>query len=82
MADGPILRGVGLPEGLWSAVEPRLAAALAALELVGEFPAVSLVADDLPGADDAWYRILPGGELSIICHPEALCHHQPLRTTT
>ena len=44
---------------MWQMVRPRLQAALAALDLQREFSAVRLTADDLPGDDAAWYRLLP-----------------------
>ncbi len=81
------LQGEGLPGSLWRMVEPRLAAALSALELAAEFSAVLITADDLPGDDSAWYRLLPGEggtgrpTLALTCHADSFCRHQPLHTT-
>jgi hypothetical protein len=69
----------GLPAELWLLVRPRLAAAMAALDLTADFAAVRLSGDDLPSDGDAWYVVqLLGGEsggqmLTISCHPAAYC---------
>jgi len=84
---GALLLDEGLSAGLWRLVRPRLASALTGLELAGEFGTVRITADDLPGDDDCWYRLLPGTDgapgpvLAITCHPRIFCRHEPLLTT-
>jgi len=75
---------VGLPSELWELVRERLTVAVAGLELAGTYGAVQIVADDLPGDDDAWYRLLPGPdgpELAISCHVDSFCRRRHLQTT-
>jgi len=81
-----VLQCEGLPESLGQMVRTCLAEALAALALEQEFGTVRLSADDLPGHDDAWYRLVPGTSgvpgpvLLITCHGDVFCRHRPLRT--
>jgi len=87
VADDMTLEGVGLPADLWPLIRDQLAAALGALDLTAEFGAVRLTADDLPGDDLAWYRLLPaashGGRplLEITCHVDSFCRLRHLQTT-
>ena len=83
----PDIQGEGFPATMWQHVVPRVESALANLDLAGHFSAVRIAADDLPGDDEAWYRVLPGlsgAQLPVLvvsCHPDSFCRHRPLRTT-
>ncbi len=87
-ANNPLLQSEGISTSLWQLIQPRVAAALADLQLGELFGTVCLCADDLSGDDNAWYRIIPGRAdrpgpfLEITCHIEAFCEHRPLKTTT
>lgn len=81
------LTAVGLPPGLWRLVRDRLENALAALDLAESFGRVVIEADDLPGDDPAWYRLLPpepGDErpgLALTCHADSFCRRRHLQST-
>ncbi|MCB1184596.1 hypothetical protein KDM41_14290 [bacterium] len=83
----PDIAGEGFPADLWPDVAPRVAPALVHLELGASFSRVVLAADDLPGDDEAWYRLLPprssgdAPELVLSCHPDSFCRPRPLRST-
>ncbi len=76
-----------MPPELWRLVRPRLGTALTALELDDAYGTIRISADDLPGDDSAWYRLLPGNSacpgpiLAITCHVDSFCRRRPLQTT-
>ena len=65
---------VGLAQDLAGALVPLAESAGMALDLVEDFSGIRIYGDDLPGNDDAWYRLEAGGGpnqlpvLSLFCH--------------
>lgn len=65
---------VGLAGDLSAALAPLAASAALALDLAEDFSCLRIYGDDLPGDDDAWYRLeSPAGAdelpvLSLFCH--------------
>lgn len=80
-------QGGGFSAELWDNVSPRLVSAVAALDPGPGVGTLRLSVDDMPGDDDAWYRVIPGrpaesGPVLILsCHTDSFYRHRPLTDT-
>lgn len=78
--------GVGLEPALDLLVVDAARQALAALGLDGRLAALTISADDLPGAEEAWLelrRVARGARpaLALYCHPEVFAAPRPATAT-